>query len=205
MSWWNKAEFLKISLMILAFLKTKMSVDVKREEQPVSHRKVASNQNVSLTNFKSTYKKNALNALKMSRNRSQINWNKMQWGTVFNWSDWGKASEIDNRKWSCHWKEFKPMNIWYVWQKYLRWVVRLHMAHDANVLMKKDIPAKKRKLEDAKYAVDHSSTAHNNGIFTVFMYSKKLNKLKSLQLELSQNALLAPNEVESIPLYLFLE
>ena len=37
-------------------------------------------------------------------------------------------------------------------------------AHDPNVLMKKDIPTNKGKLEDAKYALEHSSTANKNRI-----------------------------------------
>ena len=44
----------------------------------VSYRKVTSNQNVLLINFKSTYENNALSALKMSKDARQINLNKQK-------------------------------------------------------------------------------------------------------------------------------
>ena len=52
-------------------------------------------------------------------------------------------------------------------------------AYDPNVLMKKDIPSNKGKLEDAKYAVEHNSTADKNHIFTVYMCRDKPKKLVS--------------------------
>jgi hypothetical protein len=68
-------------------------------------------------------------------------------------------------------------------------------AHDPNVLMKKDIPSNKGKLEDAKYAVKHSSTADKNRIFTAFMCRDKPNKLILLQNTSPTNEIITTNDV----------
>ena len=68
-------------------------------------------------------------------------------------------------------------------------------AHDPNVLMKKDIPSNKGKLEDAKYAVEHNSTADKNRIFNAYMCRDKPNKLTSLQLTSPMNGINTTNDV----------
>ncbi len=68
-------------------------------------------------------------------------------------------------------------------------------AHDPNVLMKKDIPSNKGKLEDAKYAMEHNSTADKNCIFTAYMCRDKPNKLVSLQLTAPRNEIPLTNDV----------
>ena len=71
-------------------------------------------------------------------------------------------------------------------------------AHDPNVLMKKDIPSNKGKLEDAKYAIEHNSPAEKNHIFTVYMCRDKQNKLISLQLTAPRNEIPSTNDVGPI-------
>ena len=68
-------------------------------------------------------------------------------------------------------------------------------VHDPNVLMKKDIPSNKGKLEDTKYAVEHSSTTDKNRIFTAYMCRENPYKLTSLQLTSSTNEILTMNVV----------
>ena len=46
-----------------------------------------------------------------------------------------------------------------------------------NILMKNDIPSNKGKLENAKYAIEHSSTPDKNRMFTSYMCRNKPNKL----------------------------
>ena len=65
-------------------------------------------------------------------------------------------------------------------------------AHDPNALMKKDIPSNKGKLEDAKYAMEHNSTADKNRIFTAYMCRDKPSKLISLQLTAPRKKFLRP-------------
>lgn len=62
--------------------------------------------------------------------------------------------------------------------------------------MKKEIPNNKGKLEDAKYAVNHSSIADKNRIFTGYMCRDKPNKLTSLPLMAPMNAIFATKEVD---------
>jgi len=61
--------------------------------------------------------------------------------------------------------------------------------------MKKDIPSNKGKLEDAKYAVEHNSTADKNRIFTAYMRRDKPNKLVSLQLTAPRNEIPSTGDV----------
>ena len=53
-------------------------------------------------------------------------------------------------------------------------------AHDPNVLMKKDVPSNKGKLEDAKYAVEHNSTADKNRIFTAHNMCRDMATYRTL-------------------------
>ena len=68
-------------------------------------------------------------------------------------------------------------------------------THDLNVLMKKDIPSNKEQLEDAKHAVEHSSTEDKNPLFTAYMCRDNPNKLTSLQLTSPTNEILTINDV----------
>jgi nitrite reductase/ring-hydroxylating ferredoxin subunit len=58
--------------------------------------------------------------------------------------------------------------------------------------MKNDIPSNKGKLEDAKYAVEHSSTADKNRIFTAYMYK---DKQQTINITLPTNESFTINDV----------